>query len=163
MNKKALVVYFSATGTTESTAKKLAKAIGADIKRIVPARPYSAADLDWNDSSSRTSVEHRDQSIRPKMAESIDAKPYDTIFVGFPLWWERAPLIVRTFLESQDFSGKTIVTFATSGSSTNGADGRRLHDAAPNAEWKVGRRFAASDTERTFASWVDGMGLCIDR
>ncbi|WEV73051.1 flavodoxin [Bifidobacterium sp. ESL0790] len=159
MNKKALVVYFSATGNTESAAKKLAKATGADIKRIVPAQPYSAADLDWNDSSSRTSVEHRDQSIRPKMAEPVHVDGYDVVFVGFPLWWESAPLIVRTFLESQDFSGKTIVTFATSGSSINGADGRRLHDSASNADWKVGRRFAASDTEQTFASWVDGLGL----
>ncbi|MCO6557989.1 MAG: flavodoxin [Bifidobacterium sp.] len=159
MDKKTLVTYFSGTGTTEGVAKKLAHAIGADIKQIVPSNTYTAADLDWNDEKSRTSVEHRDQSIRPNMAEPVSVADYDVVFVGYPLWWERAPLIVRTFLESQDFSGKTIVTFATSSSSTNGADGRRLHDSASVASWKTGRRFDAHVDEKTLASWVDGLDL----
>lgn len=159
MSKRILVTYFSATGTTCKVAKRLASAIGADITEIVPAQPYTAADLDWRDSSSRSSVEHRDRSLRPELADPIDVSDYDVVFVGYPLWWETAPRVVRTFLESQDWSGKTIVTFATSGSSTRGADGVQLHDSAPNAKWVDGRRIATNENEAKLAKWVDGLNL----
>ncbi|MBT1176004.1 flavodoxin [Bifidobacterium callimiconis] len=157
--KRILVTYFSATGTTRAVAARLATAADADIKEIVPAQPYTAADIDWRDPSSRSSVEKRDRSIRPALDHPIDVTPYDVVFVGYPLWWETAPRVVRTFLESQDWKGKTIVTFATSGSSVRGADGVQLHDSAPDAEWKKGRRLAANVSERELAKWVDELGL----
>ncbi|TPF96446.1 flavodoxin [Bifidobacterium sp. UTCIF-39] len=159
MSKRILVTYFSATGTTRKVAKRLASAIGADITEIVPAQSYTAADLDWRDSSSRSSVEHHDRSLRPELADPIDVSDYDVVFIGYPLWWETAPRVVRTFLESQDWSGKTIVTFATSGSSTRGADGVQLHDSAPNANWVDGRRIAANESETALAKWVGGLNL----
>ncbi|WP_243388907.1 flavodoxin [Bifidobacterium simiarum] len=127
--------------------------------QIVPAQPYTAADLDWRDPNSRSSVERRDRGTRPALAEPIDVTPYDVVFVGYPLWWETAPRVVRTFLESEDWAGKTIVTFATSGSSTRGADGTQLHDSAPAAHWVPGRRIAASENEARLAKWVKGLNL----
>ena len=159
MGKRILVAYFSATGTTRVVAERLAKAISADIREITPAEPYTAADVDWRDPNSRSSVEHKHREMRPELAEFIDVQPYDAVFVGYPLWWETAPRVVRTFLESQDWSGKTIVTFATSGSSIRGADGVQLHDSAPNAHWVAGRRFAANVKESELAKWVAGLDL----
>ncbi|PJM72915.1 flavodoxin [Bifidobacterium primatium] len=159
MGKRMLVTYFSATGTTRGVAERLVRAIGADLKEIVPAQPYTAADVDWRDTGSRSSVEHRDRGMRPALAEPIDVEPYDVVFVGYPLWWETAPRVVRTFLESEDWTGRTIVTFATSGSSTRGADGVQLHDSAPAARWVPGRRIAASESEARLAKWVDGLDL----
>ncbi|NEG54562.1 flavodoxin [Bifidobacterium platyrrhinorum] len=159
MGKRILVTYFSATGTTRGVAERLAHAIGADLKEIVPAQPYTAADIDWRDAASRSSVEHTHRDMRPALAGPIDVKPYDVVFVGYPLWWETAPRVVRTFLESEDWAGRTIATFATSGSSTRGADGAQLHDSAPAARWVAGRRVAASESEAKLAKWVDGLGL----
>ncbi|MBT1172008.1 flavodoxin [Bifidobacterium sp. MA2] len=159
MGKRMLVTYFSATGTTRGVAERLAHAIGADIKEIRPAQPYTAADVDWRDSSSRSSVEHAHRDMRPALAKPIDVKGYDVVFVGYPLWWETAPRVVRTFLESEDWTGRTIVTFATSGSSTRGADGVQLHDSAPAAHWVAGRRVSASEGETKLAKWVDGLNL----
>ncbi|MBT1166176.1 flavodoxin [Bifidobacterium simiarum] len=159
MGKRMLVTYFSATGTTRGVAERLSHAIGADLMQIVPAQPYTAADLDWRDPNSRSSVERRDRGTRPALAEPIDVTPYDVVFVGYPLWWETAPRVVRTFLESEDWAGKTIVTFATSGSSTRGADGTQLHDSAPAAHWVPGRRIAASENEARLAKWVKGLNL----
>ncbi|PWG60704.1 flavodoxin [Bifidobacterium catulorum] len=159
MSKRMLVTYFSATGTTREVAGRLAHAIGADLKEIEPAEPYTAADLDWRDSGSRTSVEHRDRAMRPELKTPIDVSGYDAVFVGYPLWWETAPRVVRTFLESEDWEGRTIVTFATSGSSTRGADGVQLHDSAPAAHWVPGRRVGANESEARLAKWVDGLGL----
>ncbi|KAB7791289.1 flavodoxin [Bifidobacterium leontopitheci] len=159
MSKRTLVVYFSATGTTRAVAERLAHAIGADLKEIMPAQPYTAADINWRDTASRSSVEHTHRDMRPALAEPIGLEPYDVVFVGYPLWWETAPRVVRTFLESEDWAGKTIVTFATSGSSTRGADGVQLHDSAPAAHWIPGRRIAASESEARLARWVDGLGL----
>ncbi|NEG90271.1 flavodoxin [Bifidobacterium aerophilum] len=159
MNKRTLVTYFSATGTTRGVAERLAHAIGADLKEIVPAQPYTAADINWRDTASRSSVEHAHRDMRPALAEPIDVEPYDVVFVGYPLWWETAPRVVRTFLESADWAGKTVVTFATSGSSTRGADGVQLHDSAPAARWVPGRRVAASESEAKLAQWVDGLNL----
>ena len=154
-----LVTYFSATGTTKRVAERLAKAIGADLVEIEPAEPYTAADLNWRDDASRSTREHRDRSIRPALKTPIDVSGYDTVFVGYPLWWETAPRVVRTFLESQDFTGKTIVTFATSSTSVRGADGTQLHDSAPSADWKPGKRVASNESEASLAAWVTSLGL----
>lgn len=120
-NKKTLVAYFSATGTTQRVAENLAKAVGADIYEIKPVVAYTDADLNWRDSRSRSSVEMNDKTSRPEMAaDNFSVKEYDTVFLGFPIWWGTAPHIVETFLEKQDFAGKTIILFATSGSSGMG-------------------------------------------
>ena len=116
--KKALVAYFSASGVTRALAERLAKGIEADIFEIVPEKLYTDADLDWRDKQSRSTIEMQDPKSRPAMASKLEnAEDYSVIFVGFPVWWYREPSIIDTFLESADFSGKTIVPFATSGSS----------------------------------------------
>ena len=133
MSKK-LVAYFSASGTTASVAKNLANAAGADLYEIKPAVPYSKADLNWMDKQSRSSVEMRDKSSRPALADTdANIADYDTIFVGFPIWWYIAPTIINSFLEAYDFSGKKIVLFATSGGSGFGKAVASLQPSAPNA------------------------------
>lgn len=117
-NQKILVAYFSATGTTKQVAQNLAKAVNADIYEIQPVAPYTDADLNWHDRNSRSSVEMNDKQSRPEMAaDNFSVKDYAVIYLGFPIWWGTAPRVVQTFLEKQDFSDKTIVLFATSGSS----------------------------------------------
>ena len=133
MSKK-LVAYFSASGTTANVAKNLAKTAGADLYEIRPAVAYTKADLNWMDKSSRSSVEMRDKSSRPALADnSADIAAYDTIFIGFPIWWYVAPTIINSFLEAYDFSGKKIVLFATSGGSGFGKAVESLQVSAPNA------------------------------
>ena len=157
---KTLVVYFSATGTTRGVAERLAKATGADLAEIKAAQDYTAADIDWRDTSSRSYVEHLHREMRPELAaDAPSADGYDVVFVGYPLWWETAPRVVRTWLEAQDWAGKTIVTFATSSTSTRGADGVQLHDSAPAARWMIGRRMPAGTTEAQLRDWVDSLGL----
>ena len=118
---KQLVAYFSASGTTKKAAERLAKAIGADLFEIKPAVPYTSADLDWTNASSRSSVEMKNPASRPEIAEKLPSMAdYDVVFLGFPIWWYVAPTIINTFLESYDFSGKTIALFATSGGSPMG-------------------------------------------
>lgn len=132
---KRLVAYFSASGVTAKVAADLAKAADADIYEIRPAVPYSRADLNWMDKQSRSSVEMRDPSSRPALADnSADIAAYDTIFVGFPIWWYVAPTIINSFLEAYDFSGKKIVLFATSGGSGFGRAVAGLRSSAPGAE-----------------------------
>lgn len=136
---KALVAYFSATGTTERAAKSLADATGADLFEIAAAEPYTAADLNWNNSSSRSSVEMNDETARPAIAQLIDGlDDYDTVFVGFPVWWYIEPRIIDTFLESYDFSAKTIIPFATSGGSGLGEAPDRMAMLCPRATVKRG-------------------------
>lgn len=154
-----LVTYFSHTGITRRVAERLAIAVSADTHEIRPAQPYTDADLDWRNPHSRSSLEHADRSTRPALAEPIDVSAYDVVFIGYPLWWETAPRVVRTFLESQDWTGKTIVTFATSGSSTRGADGVQLRDSAPSATWKTGRRFDANVSDTELKQWAKELGL----
>ena len=133
MSKK-LVAYFSASGTTAKVAKKLAKAAGADLYEIKPAVPYSKADLNWMDKQSRSSVEMRDKSSRPALADTAaNIADYETIFIGFPIWWYIAPTIINSFLEAYDFSGKKLVLFATSGGSGFGKAVASLQPSAPNA------------------------------
>lgn len=134
MSKK-LVAYFSASGTTASVAENLAKAAGADLYEIKPAVAYTRADLNWQDKNSRSSVEMRDKSSRPELADTnANIAEYDTIFVGFPVWWYVAPTIINSFLEAYDFSGKKVVLFATSGGSGFGKAVSGLQPSAPKAE-----------------------------
>ncbi len=131
---KKLVAYFSASGVTKRIAETLAETVGADIYEIKPVKPYTAADLNWMDKNSRSSVEMRDKSSRPKIEGKLDnMSDYDTIFVGFPIWWYVAPTIINTFLESYDLSGKKIVLFATGGSSGFGRTKDRLLQSAKGA------------------------------
>jgi len=132
---KALVSYFSASGNTAKIAEKLADIAGADLYEIKPAVPYTSDDLNWQDKNSRSSIEMRDRSSRPALADTnANIADYDTVFVGFPIWWYVAPTIINTFLESYDFSGKKIILFATSGSSGFGKAAESLQPSAPNAK-----------------------------
>ena len=134
---KTAVAYFSTKGVTEGLAKDIASLVQGDCYEIKPAVPYTDADLDWRDLSSRSSKEMQDPSSRPALAPSdFDASAYDTVYVGFPIWWYVAPTIINTFLESYDFSGKTIILFATSGSSGFGETKTKLIPSAPNATIK---------------------------
>ena len=137
---KTLVAYFSASGVTARAAREMADAVGADLYEIRPAEPYTSADLNWMDKKSRSTLEMNDPACRPAIAapaENMDQ--YDTVFVGFPVWWYVEPRIVDTFLESHDFSGKTLIPFATSGGSGIGKAERSLQEHCPGAAWKRGR------------------------
>ena len=137
---KTLVAYFSASGTTAHTAKEIAQAVDADLYEIRPAQPYTTADLDWNDKRSRSTVEMNDPACRPENAGAVEnMEQYDTIFVGFPIWWYVEPRIVDTFLESYDFSGKTVIPFATSGGSGISRAEKSLREHCPKANWKQGK------------------------
>lgn len=151
----SLVAYFSATGTTARAATRLAQAIGADLFEIVPKRPYSAADLNWNDKSSRSSVEMADESCRPAIASLVDnMDDYDTVYVGFPVWWYVEPRIVDTFLEAHDFTGKTVVPFATSGGSGLGRAPQRMAELAPGARVAEGRMLNGNPGLDELRDWV---------
>jgi len=138
MSKK-LVAYFSASGVTAKTAIELAKAAEADIYEIKPETPYTSADLDWKDKNSRSSVEMRDHILPPLADKNADIAAYDTIYIGFPVWWYVAPTIINTFLESYDFAGKRIILFATSGGSGFGKTVANLEKSAPGAEITEGK------------------------
>ncbi len=139
MSKK-LVAYFSASGNTARLAKKLAEAAEADLYEIKPAIPYTSADLNWQNKQSRSSIEMSDHSSRPELADkSADIAAYDTVYVGFPVWWYIAPTIINSFLESCDFSGKKIILFATSGGSGFGKAVENLKNSAPNAKIVEGK------------------------
>ena len=146
---KKLVAYFSASGVTKSTAETLAKEIGADLFEIEPKEAYTKADLDWTNSSSRSTVEMKNKSFRPEMVKNaLDLSEYDTIFVGFPIWWYVAPTIINTFGESYNFSGKTIVPFATSGGSGMGKTTEELISSFKGAkvvEGKVVNRMSSAE------------------
>ena len=153
MSKK-LVAYFSASGTTKGAAKRLAKAAGADLFEIRPAIPYTSADLNWMDKKSRSSVEMNDPDSRPEIAETMpNMADYDTVFIGFPIWWYVAPHIIHTFLESCDFSGKTLVPFATSGGSGMGKTVDELRKLCPNADWKAGKLVNGA-SDQGLAAWA---------
>ena len=156
MSKK-LVAYFSASGVTKKAAELLAKAAGADIYEIKPKVPYTSADLNWMDKQSRSSVEMKDTASRPEIADT-DAKPenYDTIFLGFPIWWYIAPTIINTFLESYDFSQKTIVLFATSGGSRFGKTVDNLKGSvSENTVIKEGKILNGKLSEEELKQWAD--------
>ena len=146
---KILVAYFSASGETARLAKTLAGVIGGDLFEIRPQTAYTAADLDWNNAKSRSSVEMNDPKSRPAMAETPRLAGYDTVFVGFPIWWYQAPRIIQTFLESADFSGKTVIPFATSGGSGMGKTVELLRSScAPDTRWNEGKRLSSHASAR---------------
>ena len=153
-----LVAYFSATGTTKGVAERLASAVGGDLYEIVPAEPYSDADLNWNDRESRSTKEQDDKSARPGIAsESLDLSGYTTIYVGYPIWWGEEPRILDTFVESYDFSGKTMIPFCTSSSSGIGSSGRNMEQLTSGAIWLDGSRFGGSVSEDELRAWADGL------
>ena len=154
---KALVVYFSATGTTKGVAERLSAAIGADLFEIKPAQPYTVADLNWRDKQSRSSVEMADRASRPALAGAIpNLADYATVYVGFPIWWYREPSIIDTFVEQNAaaLAGKTVVPFATSGGSGMGDSSANIQKLAPKAAVKEGRRFRASVSADDLAKWA---------
>ena len=161
---KVLVAYFSATGTTKGVAEHIANGLNADIYEIVPEDPYTDADLNYNDNNSRTTIEMNDPNARPAISGSVEnMEQYDIIFVGYPIWWGEAPRIVSTFMESYDFSGKTIVPFCTSGGSGIGSSASNLERLTSGATWLDGRRLNGSDSQDTVMEWVNSLDLCPSR
>lgn len=155
---KTLVAFFSASGVTRQVAQKLAAAAQADLYEIKPAVPYTQADLNWRDKSSRSSVEMKNLAIRPQLADT-DAKieQYDRILLGYPIWWYMAPTIINTFLESYDFSGKSIILFATSGGSGFGKSVKELSPSCPNAVIREGRMLNGNPSEQELRQWVESL------
>lgn len=154
MGKKSLVAYFSASGVTAKAAEKIAAAAGADLYEIQPEEPYTPADLNWMDKKSRSTVEMNDPTCRPAIAEAVeDMEQYDTVWVGFPVWWYVEPRIVDTFLESYDFAGKKMIPFATSGGSGIQKAEKSLREHCPAADWKPGKLLNGGNIE----AWVKEM------
>ena len=153
--KKVLVAYFSASGVTKTVAEKMARATGADLFEIAPVKPYTRADLNWRDKNSRSSVEMNDRDCRPAMAEKPDVSAYDIILVGFPVWWYREPSIIDTFMESADFTGKTIMPFCTSGGSGLGDSAKNIQSLAPGANVLDGKRFSSSASADELKKWTE--------
>ena len=157
--KKVLVVYFSATGTTRQVAKQIAKIADADICEITPAKPYSSADLDWTNKQSRSSVEMNNPKARPEIkALSVDVSKYDYVFLGYPIWWDLAPRTVNTFIETANLAGKTVIPFATSGSSTIANSVAVLKKSYPNIKWQTGKLLNHT-TENDMKSWCNKSGI----
>ena len=158
MNK--LVAYFSASGTTKRVAERLANVMKADLFEIQPKQPYTSADLNYMNRKSRTSLEMGDKTSRPEIVKTnLDTSKYDVVFVGFPIWWYVAPTIMNTFLESYDFSGETIVLFATSGGSGFGQTVKLLQPSAPKSTIKEGKILNGNPSESALSSWIEGLGL----
>ena len=159
---KTLVVYYSASGNAERVAKDIAEAAGADLFEIVPTEVYTNDDLDWTNPDSRVSREHDDESLRDvplTTTEVPDWDSYDTVFIGYPIWWGIAAWPVDTFVKSNDFTGKTVIPFATSSSSGMGQSGSLLADMAGTGEWQEGQRFSSGASSADVQSWVNGLGL----
>lgn len=157
---RVLVAYFSATNTTEGVAEHIANGLNADLYEIIPEDPYTDADLNYNDNKSRTTIEMNDPNARPVISGSIEnMEQYDIVFIGYPIWWGEAPRIVSTFMESYDFSGKTIVPFCTSGGSGIGSSASNLEQLTSGATWLAGRRLNGSDSQDTVMEWVNSLGL----
>lgn len=159
---KTLVVYYSASGNTERVGKDIAEAAGADLFEIVPTEVYTNDDLDWTNPDSRVSREHDDESLRDMpltTTEVPDWNSYDTVFIGYPIWWGIAAWPVDTFAKNNDFTGKTVIPFATSSSSGMGQSGSLLADMAGTGEWQEGQRFSSGVSSDDVQSWVNGLGL----
>lgn len=158
--KKVLIAYFSATNNTENIANHLNDILDADLYEIVPETPYTADDLNYNDSSSRSSQEMNTPDSRPVISGNVEnMEQYDVIFLGYPIWWGEAPRIINTFLESYDLSGKTIVPFCTSASSPLGSSATKLQDVTDSATWLEGQRFSGGASVSDVQSWVDSLNL----
>ena len=159
---KTLVVYYSASGNTERVAKDIAEAAGADLFEIVPTEVYTSDDLDWTNPDSRVSREHDDESLRDvplTTTEVPDWDSYDTVFIGYPIWWGIAAWPVDTFVKNNDFTSKTVIPFATSSSSGMGQSGSLLADMAGTGDWQEGQRFSSGVSSDDVQSWVNGLGL----
>ena len=156
-NSKVLVAYFSASGVTAGVAKQLAEVTGGELYQIQPEQPYTEADLDWRDKQSRSTLEMLDKTSRPAIINKLDSiSLYDVIYVGFPIWWGTAPTIVNTFMESYDFSGKTVTLFATSGGSGIEQANKDFSEAYPNVNWKEGK-LLNSPSRQDLEEWVKGL------
>ena len=159
---KTLVVYYSASGNTERVAKDIAEAAGADLFEIVPTEVYTSEDLNWTNSDSRVSRAHDDESLRDVPLTTTEVEnwdDYDTVFIGYPIWWGIAAWPVDTFVKNNDFTGKTVIPFATSSSSGMGQSGSLLADMAGTGEWQEGQRFSSGVSSDDVQSWVNGLGL----
>ena len=157
-----LVVYYSATGNTEAVAGYIAEATGGDLFELEPAEPYTDADLNWTDENSRVTLEHEDESLRnvELVADTVDNwDSYDTVFIGYPIWWGIAAWPVDTFVETNDFTGKTVIPFCTSSSSGLGQSGELLAEMAGTGDWQEGERFRSSASQEDVTEWVDSLGL----
>lgn len=153
-----LVVYFSATGTTEGVAERIANVTGADVYEILAAQPYTEADLNYNDNSSRSTTEQNDKSARPEIgSEDISLEGYTTIYLGFPIWWGEEPRILDTFVEKYNFDGITVIPFCTSGSSGIGRSGPNMEELAGSGTWLQGERFSGGVSEEELKSWIEGL------
>lgn len=156
-NSKVLVAYFSASGVTAGVAKQLAEVTGGELYQIQPEQPYTEADLDWRDKQSRSTLEMLDKTSRPAIINKLDSiSLYDVIYVGFPIWWGTAPTIVNTFMESYDFSGKTVTLFATSGGSGIEQANKDFSEVYPNVNWKEGK-LLNSPSRQDLEEWVKGL------
>lgn len=154
---KTLVAYFSATGTTAKVAEKVANATGGELYTITPEKPYTSADLDWHDKQSRSSVEMNDTKSRPAIkGKKADIAAYDVIFIGYPIWWGVAPTIINTFIESHALKGKTVIPFATSGSSGVGKSVTELKKTYPDVNWKEGKLLNGTN-EKAIREWIEGL------
>ena len=159
---KTLVIYYSASGNTARVAKDIAEAAGADLFEIVPTEVYTSEDLNWTNPDSRVSREHDDESLRDvplTTTEVPDWDSYDTVFIGYPIWWGIAAWPVDTFVKNNDFTGKTVIPFATSSSSGMGQSSSLLADMAGTGEWQEGQRFSSGVSSDDVQSWVNGLGL----
>ena len=158
--KKILVAYFSASGETGKLAKIIAGGVGGDLFEIVPKVPYTAADLNWMDKRSRSTAEMNDDNSRPAIASKLaDMAQYNTVFVGFPIWWYQAPRIIEAFLESYDFAGKNVIPFATSGGSGMGKTDSILKAVCPAAIWLPGKRMQSSESAAAVEKWVNTLKI----
>ena len=158
-DKRILVAYFSATGTTARAAQKVAAATGGELYAIAPAKSYTSADLDWNDKQSRSSVEMNDPKSRPALkGKKENIADYDVVFIGYPIWWDLAPRIINTFIESHDLKDKTVVPFATSGGSTLAGSAAALEKAYPTLNWKEGQLLNRAD-EKNVRTWIEKLGF----
>lgn len=154
-NHKILITYFSATGTTARAAEKLADVTSGELYAIAPAQPYTGADLDWNNKQSRSSIEMNDPKSRPAIkSKKENITDYDVIFIGYPIWWNLAPRIINTFIESHDLKGKVVIPFATSGGSSLAGSVSALKKTYPTLNWKEGRLLNRAD-EKNIRAWLD--------
>lgn len=159
---KTLVVYYSASGNTERVAKAAAEAAGADMFEIVPVEPYTSDDLNWRNNDSRVSREHDDESLRDVELVSTEVEnwdSYDTVLIGYPIWWGIAAWPTDGFVKANDFTGKTVIPFCTAASSGIGQSGKLLADLAGSGDWQEGQRFASGASDKEIAAWVAGLGL----
>lgn len=158
------MVYFSCTNTTKGIAESIVEITDGTLHRIVPEVPYTSEDLNYNNSSSRANREQNDPSARPAISGEIENfSNYDVIFLGYPIWWGKAPKIISTFLESHDFADKTIVPFCTSHSSGIGSSDTDLHELAKQAAWKQGQRFNGNESKETIKDWIESMNLNVNK